>query len=129
MTRTVDVRVTTRNADGRLRPGTFINVELVTARQKRLAVPESAVLPTGERHVVFVVVGGGRLVPREVRLGARANGYYEVLDGLREGEVVVTSGNFLVAGEGKPGTHQQKGCCERARPAHVRLAGAPHPAT
>ena len=107
-TRTVDVRVTTRNADGRLRPGTFVNVELVTARQKRLAVPESAVLPTGERHVVFVDVGGGRLVPREVRLGARANGYYEVLDGLREGEVVVTSGNFLVAAESKLRTPSQK---------------------
>ena len=108
MTRTVDVRVTTRNADGRLRPGTFVNVELVTARQKRLAVPESAVLPTGERHVVFVDVGGGRLVPREVRLGARANAYYEVLDGLREGEVVVTSGNFLVAAESKLRTPSQK---------------------
>ena len=108
MTRTVDVRVTTRNADGRLRPGTFVNVELVTARQKRLAVPESAVLPTGERHVVFVDVAGGRLVPREVRLGARANGYYEVLDGLREGEVVVTSGNFLVAAESKLRTPSQK---------------------
>ena len=62
----------------------------------------------GERHFVFVDVGGGRLVPREVRLGARANGYYEVLDGLRKGEVVVTSGNFLVAAESKLRTPSQK---------------------
>ena len=108
VTRTADVRVTTHNADGRLRPGTFVDVELVTSRQKRLRVPESAVLPTGERHVVFVDVGGGSLVPREVRLGARANGYYEVLGGLREGEVVVTSGNFLVAAESKLRTPSQK---------------------
>jgi len=108
MTRTADVRVTTRNADGRLRPGSFVAVELAATRQKRLAVPESAVLPTGERHVVFVDIGGGRLVPREVLLGARASGYYEVLGGLSEGEVVVTSGNFLVAAESKLRTPSQK---------------------
>jgi Cu(I)/Ag(I) efflux system membrane fusion protein len=107
MTRTADVRVTTRNPDGRLRPGSFVNVDLVTQRRKRLTVPESAVLPTGERHVVFVDIGGGRLVPREVRLGARANGDYEVLGGLRDGEVVVTSGNFLVAAESKLRTPAQ----------------------
>ena len=55
-----------------------------------------------------VTHAGGRLVPREVRLGARANGYYEVLDGLRKGEVVVTSGNFLVAAESKLRTPSQK---------------------
>jgi Cu(I)/Ag(I) efflux system membrane fusion protein len=108
MTRTADVRVTTRNADGRLRPGSFVNVELVTPDLKRPTVPESAVLPTGERHIVFVDVGGGRLVPREVRLGARAGGYYEVLGGLRAGDVVVTSGNFLVAAESKLRTPSQK---------------------
>jgi Cu(I)/Ag(I) efflux system membrane fusion protein len=108
VTRTTDVRVTTRNADGRLRPGSFVNVELVTPDLKRPTVPESAVLPTGERHIVFVDVGGGRLVPREVRLGARAGGYYEVLGGLREGDVVVTSGNFLVAAESKLRTPSQK---------------------
>jgi Cu(I)/Ag(I) efflux system membrane fusion protein len=108
VTRTTDVRVTTRNADGRLRPGSFVNVELVTPDLKRPTVPESAVLPTGERHIVFVDVGGGRLVPREVRLGARAGGYYEVLGGLRAGDVVVTSGNFLVAAESKLRTPSQK---------------------
>jgi len=108
MTRTAEVRITTRNADGRLRPGTFVNVELLTSRQKNLAVPESAVLPTGERYLVFVDIGEGRLVPREVRLGARASEYYEVLGGLRAGEVVVTSGNFLVAAESKLRTPSQK---------------------
>jgi Cu(I)/Ag(I) efflux system membrane fusion protein len=108
MTRAAEVRVTIPNADGRLRPGSFVNVELVTPDLKRPTVPESAVLPTGERHIVFVDVGAGRLVPREVRLGARASGYYEVLGGLREGEVVVTSGNFLVAAESKLRTPSQK---------------------
>ncbi len=101
VTRTAEVRVDVRNRDGRLQPGTFVDVELATQSLKRLAVPESAVLPTGERYVVFVDLGDGRLAPREVRLGLRAGGYYEVLAGLHAGDVVVTSGNFLVAAESK----------------------------
>ena len=77
------------------------DVQLTTPLLRRLAIPESAVLPTGERAVVFVDLGDGRLMPREVALGARAGGYYEVRSGLRAGEVVVTSGNFLVDAESK----------------------------
>lgn len=108
LTRTAEVRIEAANADGRLRPGTFVDVELAPPLLRRLAVPESAVLPTGERSVVFVDLGDGRLAPREVQLGSRAGGYYEVLSGLRAGEVVVTSGNFLVAAESKLRSAAQK---------------------
>ena len=108
ITRTAEVRVEVRNRDGRLQPGTFVDVELATPSLKRLAVPESAVLPTGERYVVFVELGDGRLAPRDVRLGLRAGGYYEVLAGLQAGDVVVTSGNFLVAAESKLRSASQK---------------------
>jgi len=108
ITRTAEVRVEVRNRDGRLQPGTFVDVELATSSLKRLAVPESAVLPTGERYVVFVDLGDGRLAPREVRLGRRAGGYYEVLAGLAPGNIVVTSGNFLVAAESKLRSASQK---------------------
>jgi membrane fusion protein, copper/silver efflux system len=99
--RTGSVRIDTPNPRGDLRPGMFVDVELDVPIGKRLAVPESAVLPTGERRLVFVDLGDGRLAPREVRLGARAGGYYEVLGGLAEGERVVVSGNFLVAAESR----------------------------
>ena len=108
LTRTGEARVEVGNRDGRLQPGTFVDVDLLTPPLKRLAVPESAVLPTGERYVVFVDLGDGRLAPREVRLGARAGGYYEVLAGLQAGEIVVTSGNFLVAAESKLTSAGQK---------------------
>ncbi len=65
-------------------------------------------LPTGERAIVFVDIGDGRLAPRDVDLGMRAGGYYEVRNGLNGGEVVVTSGNFLVAAESKLRTAAQK---------------------
>jgi Cu(I)/Ag(I) efflux system membrane fusion protein len=64
-----------------------------------VAVPEAAVLPTGQRNVVFVDLGGGRLAPRDVRLGRRAAGYVEILEGLVVGDRIVTSGNFMVAAE------------------------------
>jgi len=100
-TRTAEVRISLPNPGHRLQPGTYVDVEVITPAMKRLAVPESAVLPTGERALVFVDLGDGRLVPREVQLGVRAGGYYEIQGGLREGEVVVTSGNFLIASESK----------------------------
>jgi membrane fusion protein, copper/silver efflux system len=108
MTRTAEVRIEAPNPGGRLQPGTFVDVDLKTPLLERIAVPESAVLPTGERYVVFVDLGDGRLAPRDVQLGARAGGYYEVLSGLRAGEIVVTSGNFLVAAESKLRSATQK---------------------
>ncbi|MFN4319972.1 MAG: hypothetical protein ACK4FY_05850, partial [Aquificaceae bacterium] len=64
-----------------------------------LAVPEEAVVDTGRRKVVFVEKGPGLYEPRNVKLGRKAQGYYEVLGGLREGERVVVRGNFLLDSE------------------------------
>jgi Cu(I)/Ag(I) efflux system membrane fusion protein len=107
-TRSGEVRISVANPGGHLQAGTFVDAELIAPRLRRLAVPESAVLPTGERHLVFVDLGDGRLSPREVRLGQRANGYYEVLSGLQAGDMVVTSGNFLVGAESKLRSAAQK---------------------
>jgi Cu(I)/Ag(I) efflux system membrane fusion protein len=107
-TRTAEVRVSVPNPGARLQVGTFVDVALVTSAVRRLAVPESAVLPTGERSLVFVDLGDGRLAPREVQLGTRADGYIEVRSGLNAGEIVVTSGNFLVAAESKLRSAAQK---------------------
>ncbi len=107
-TRTVQVRIEVPNANGALKPGMFVDVELQAPLGRRLAVPESAVLPTGERHVVFVDLGDGRLAPRQVRLGRRAGQWYEVLEGLAAGDMVVSSGNFLVAADSKLRSAAQK---------------------
>jgi Cu(I)/Ag(I) efflux system membrane fusion protein len=64
-------------------------------------VPESAVLPTGVRNIVFVDQGEGRMEIRNVELGSRVGDRYEVLAGLQEGERVVTSGNFLIDAESR----------------------------
>ena len=100
-TRTAQVRIQVPNERADLRPGMYVDVTFDIRLGKRLAIPESAVLYVGDRRIVFVDLGDGRLAPREVTIGPRAGDYYEVLSGLREGEVVVTSGNFLVAAESR----------------------------
>lgn len=99
--RTATVRVSVPNGDGRLKPGMFVDVRINVALGRRLAIPQTAVLPTGERKIVFVDLGDGRLSAREVTLGTRAGDWVEVLGGLAAGDRVVTSGNFLVAAESR----------------------------
>jgi RND family efflux transporter MFP subunit len=102
-TRTVPVRLELANPGGRLKPGMFAQLELaVGAKAKVLTVPVSAVIDSGARQLLLVQVGDaqdGRFEPREVRLGARSDNYLEVLQGLRAGEPVVTSANFLIDAE------------------------------
>ena len=99
--RTGRIRVELSNPKLELRPGMFANVMIEVDIGARLQVPESAVIYTGPRRLVFLDLGEGRLRPQEVELGAKGDDYYEVIDGVREGDVVVTSGNFLIAAESR----------------------------
>lgn len=100
-TRTAKVRFEFANPKGRLKPEMFGNVEIQADLGVRLAVPEGAVIDTGVRKVVIVDRGTGYFEPREVRLGAKAADFFEIIDGLEEGERVVTSANFLIDSESK----------------------------
>jgi Cu(I)/Ag(I) efflux system membrane fusion protein len=72
---------------------------LVSDLGEKLAIPEAAAMRDGHRAYAFRDAGDGRLVPTPVKLGARADGWFELLDGLGEGDKVVTSANFLVDSE------------------------------
>lgn len=99
-TRTVQVRVEMANPDGQLKPAMYANVTLPAGDGAEvLAVPVSAVIDSGVRQVVLVQLAEGRYAPREVRLGSRSDDFVEVLDGLSEGEKVVTSALFLIDAE------------------------------
>ena len=99
--RTARVRVEVSTPAQSLRPETFVNVTIQVPSENHLAIPEEAVLDTGDHRTVFVVSGEGRFEPRSVELGRLAQGYYEVLSGLSEGEEVVTSANFLIDSESR----------------------------
>ncbi|MCE5327807.1 MAG: efflux RND transporter periplasmic adaptor subunit [Planctomycetaceae bacterium] len=102
-TRQVKVRMEFENPALLLKPGMFVNVELRnTLARDRILVPREAVIDTGSRQVAFVSLGEGRFEPRVVKVGAEGeNGTLEILDGLKSGEMVVTSGNFLLDSEAR----------------------------
>ncbi len=99
--RTVRVRLELPNPGLKLKPGMYGNVTLQTEAVKTLAVPKEAVLETGLRQLVFKDRGQGRYEPTPVKLGRRSQDYVEVLEGLTEGERIVTSANFLLDAESK----------------------------
>jgi multidrug efflux pump subunit AcrA (membrane-fusion protein) len=100
-TRQVSVRLEFDNPTLLLKPGMYANVELrSTLAGERTLAPRSAILDTGERQIAFVSLGEGRFEPRDVHVGVETvSGDVEILDGLRPGEMVVTSGQFLLDSE------------------------------
>jgi Cu(I)/Ag(I) efflux system membrane fusion protein/cobalt-zinc-cadmium efflux system membrane fusion protein len=98
-TRTARVRLIFPNPGLKLTPGMFVNTVLQVRAGTQLVIPASGVLQSGTRQVVFVNHGDGYLEPRDVELGARAGEDFVVLKGLKEGEEIVTSANFLIDSE------------------------------
>ncbi|MCU1736013.1 MULTISPECIES: efflux RND transporter periplasmic adaptor subunit [unclassified Pseudomonas] len=98
--RTLTVRSQLPNPDGKLRPGMFASVRLADPDPTpSLLVPSEAVIRTGKRTLVMLAGDQGRYKPLEVRIGRESAGRIEVLDGLSEGQKVVTSGQFLLDSE------------------------------
>jgi Cu(I)/Ag(I) efflux system membrane fusion protein/cobalt-zinc-cadmium efflux system membrane fusion protein len=98
-TRTVRVRLSFANPSLLLKPGMFVNVTLKTPMGKAVLVPASAIVHTGAKQIAFVDKGDGMLDPRDVLVGDRAGDAYVVRSGLKAGERVVTSANFLIDSE------------------------------
>ena len=100
-TRTAKVRFEFPNPHERLKPEMYANVEIKIRLGQKLTVPEGAVIDTGIRQIVIIDKGSGYFEPREVKVGAKVEDYYEVTKGLKAGERVVTSANFLIDSESK----------------------------
>ncbi len=97
--RTAKVRLEFPNPKGRLKPEMYADVNLKIDLGEKLTIPEGAVIDTGVRQVAFIDKGSGYFEPREVKLGVKVDNYYEVIEGLKPGERVVTSANFLIDSE------------------------------
>jgi Cu(I)/Ag(I) efflux system membrane fusion protein len=98
-TRTAKIRLTLPNPQGQLKPQMFTNVEIRIDLGRKLTIPDSAVIDTGKGQIVYVDRGNGIFEPREIQTGLRADGTAEVLRGLKTGEKVATSANFLIDSE------------------------------
>lgn len=88
-------------AAGLLLPGTTVDAEIKIDLGRKLAVSRDAVMDTGERQIVFTDGGQEHLVPRQIRVGEEADGYYEVLEGLSPGEKIAGSATFLIDSESR----------------------------
>jgi membrane fusion protein, copper/silver efflux system len=105
--RTARVRIDIPNTRGQLRPGMYANVEVKIDDGEGLTIPVQAALPTGERMLVFLDRGQGKLLPRYVQVGRsfttfdgqQEESYYQVLNGVKEGDRIVDSANFLIDAE------------------------------
>lgn len=98
--RTVRVRVELPNPDAKLRPGMYAQVHInETTSSSTLWVPSEAVIATGKRSLVIIAEGDGHFRPAEVKTGREADGKAQILDGLKEGEKIVVSGQFLIDSE------------------------------
>ena len=100
-TRTAKVRFEFPNPQGKLKPEMYANVEIKVHLGRKPLVPDGAIIDTGLRQIAIVDKGDGYFEPREVKVGAKVNDYYEVIRGLKIGERVVTSANFLIDSESK----------------------------
>ncbi len=100
-TRTARVRIELPNPDGQLKPDMYADVVFHpdAGGKPVVAVPDSAVIDSGTRQLVLVVKGEGRFEPRAIKPGRRGDGYVEVLEGVKEGEEVVTTATFLIDAE------------------------------
>lgn len=100
-TRTAKVRLEFPNPDLSLKPDMYANIQLQINYGSQISVPEEAVLDSGTEQIVFVARGAGYFEPRPVKLGPKADNRYIVLSGLKPGEKIVTSGNFLIDSESR----------------------------
>jgi membrane fusion protein, copper/silver efflux system len=100
-TRTVKARLEVPNPGFKLKPEMYVNAEIKIDGGRHLAVPEEAVLDSGVRKVVFIDKGNGHFEPKEVKLGTKMDGHYQVLAGLNDGERVASSSVFLLDSESR----------------------------
>ena len=98
--RTVEVRIAAANADGRLKPGMFADVAIVTTMLDNvLLVPDSALETDGANQIVFVALGGNQFEKRTVKPGLEQSGRVQILGGVKAGENIVITGGFILKSE------------------------------
>ena len=100
-TYTAGVRLEIDNKEGLLRPDMYANADIKVNMGERLLIPESAVIFSGKKRIVFIDLGNGKLKPVSIKTGLQNKDFIEVVSGLKIDDKVVSSGHFLIAAESK----------------------------
>ena len=99
-TRTVTVRIDVVNNNNELKPSMFANVTIKGEKiSNSPTIPETAIIRSGKKNRVILSLGKGKFKPVEVKLGLYSDGYYQILSGLKEGDAIVSSGQFMIDSE------------------------------
>lgn len=101
MTRSVRARIKVENEDSLLKPDMYVDVQMSSDLGAHLAVSKEAIMDSGLRKIVFLSLNAGYFKPVEVKTGVSTEEYAQVLEGIKEGDTVVVSGNFLIDSESK----------------------------
>lgn len=97
--RTIKVRADVRNPGGKLKPQMYTETALKKVYTQSLVVPENAILFTGRKNIVWIKNDNNHFEPREVKVGVKSDGKYQILSGLKEGELAASSGGYLIDSE------------------------------
>lgn len=111
-TRTAKLRIEFSDKNQSLKKDMYVTVNIMpTVSLNVIAVPEQSVIHSGNRDIIVMAMGKGKFMSMEVKLGALSDGYYEIIEGLKEGDVIVTSSQFLIDSESnlKAGTSSMQG--------------------
>jgi len=114
--RTIKVRLEFPNPNLALKPGMFADVTITLEATDGVSIPDSAIIDSGTRQVVFVGQGQGRFEPRLVQLGVRGEGRAQVLSGVAAGEPVVVRANFLLDSESRLRSLVEQATAAAAKP-------------
>jgi len=95
-TRSAKARIEIENREGKLKLEMYADLEIKINLGKHLAIPETALIDTGTRKVVYLDLGNGRYKIQQIKTGFEADGFIQVVEGLKEGDMVVTDGNFML---------------------------------
>ncbi|MEE9431454.1 MAG: efflux RND transporter periplasmic adaptor subunit [Melioribacteraceae bacterium] len=100
--RTVTVRIELKNINDELKPAMFGNVKIISEQESNSelpSVPETAIIRSGRKNIVVRSIGDGKFLPIEVQLGQYSDGYYQILNGIKVNDIIVTSGQFMIDSE------------------------------
>jgi len=100
LTRTATIRINLTNNNDELKPAMYGNVKIMGNNLgETLAVPETAILRSGKNDIVILSLGDGKFKPADVKLGLYSDGFYQVISGLKQNDVIVSSGQFMIDSE------------------------------
>lgn len=100
-TRSTYARIKVYNPDNKLKPNMYVNVKIIVPLGRSLIIPQTAIMFSGTRNIVFLSKGNGYFIGKEIKIGHRTGNYYQVISGLKQGQIIARDGTFFIDSESR----------------------------